>query len=662
VLRRAFTRWTSVQAFRIAVILGLDALAVVVAFESALLLRLDGWIPVQYRDPARLALPLLLAVRLTTVLVWRLHRWSFRMSGLLEAVRLCCAMLFGSAAFLALFLALTPGPLPRTVYALEFFFSTTLFAAVRFAPRLVQTLWSDQRRRHAAGFQRTIIVGAGSAGDLLLRDLKLSRDHGYFVVGFVDDAPAKRGTTLGGKPVLGSVSDLPRIIAQERIGMVLLAIAQLPAERLRKILDLCAASRASFKIIPASLSVRDEKVSAAMLHDLSPEDLLPRASIAFDPEEIRGLVQDRCALVTGAGGSIGGEICRQLSAHGARRVVMVDLNENELYLGARRLREDHPHLDVRAEVADIREPLRLRRLAERYRPGYVFHAAAHKHVPLMEDAPEEAIKNNVFGTLNVARAAADCGASHFVLISTDKAVNPTSVMGASKRVAELVVRDLARSSRTRMTAVRFGNVLGSAGSVVPIFKGQIERGGPVTVTHPECTRYFMTIPEAVGLVLLAGLGGYGELCILDMGEPIKIADLARNLVTMAGYVPDVEIPIVYTGLRPGEKLFEELLTEEEERTQTVRNRIKVAASPPPPDDLAERLEELRALARAGDRVEILAALGALVPSYRFTPAQPLAPAGAVATAAPVEMGDVGAGALPMAQVIPMRAAAGLRPS
>jgi len=268
-------------------------------------------------------------------------------------------------------------------------------------------------------------------------------------------------------------------------------------------------------------------------------------------------------------------------------------------------------------------------------------------VPLMEDAPEEAIKNNVFGTLNVAQVADECGASHFVLISTDKAVNPTSVMGASKRLAEYVVRDLARSSRTRMTAVRFGNVLGSAGSVVPIFKQQIERGGPVTVTHPDCTRYFMTIPEAVGLVLLSGLGGYGELCILDMGEPIKIADLARNLITMAGYVPDVEIPIVFTGLRPGEKLFEELLTEDEERTQTVRNRIKVAESPEPPHDLALRLAELQALADSGDRRAILAALGRLIPTYRFTPG-----------ATPAEPTPE---ALPLSNVVELPRAASARP-
>jgi FlaA1/EpsC-like NDP-sugar epimerase len=300
--------------------------------------------------------------------------------------------------------------------------------------------------------------------------------------------------------------------------------------------------------------------------------------------------------------------------------MMVDINENDLYLRARRLQEEYPSVRVFAEIADIRELARLHRLADEFRPSLVVHAAAHKHVPLMEDAPEEAIKNNVFGTVNVALMADAVEAEQLVFISTDKAVNPTSVMGASKRIAELVVRDMARRSKTRMTAVRFGNVLGSAGSIVPLFKQQIERGGPVTVTHPECTRYFMTISEAVGLCLLAGLGGYGDLCVLEMGKPIRIAEIAANLIILAGRIPGAEIPIVYTGLRPGEKLYEELLTEEEEETALVRNRIQVAKSPPPPPDLAKRLHALKELADEGDQKALVAEMRALVPTYRPAPA------------------------------------------
>ncbi|MBI5068807.1 MAG: polysaccharide biosynthesis protein [Deltaproteobacteria bacterium] len=618
-LKRIAVGWNSIALVRFTLILGLDALAAAFAFQTAVLLRLDGNISADIRESLRQALPVLVACRLAAVLTARLHRWSFRMSGLHEAIRLVAATAAGTALFYAVFHGLSSRYLPRSIYALEFFLALSLFALVRFFPRIFLALWSDQVRRNAAGNQRTIVVGAGGAGDLLLRDLNRSKDHPYFVVGLVDDAPAKQGTSLHGRPVLGVIDDLPRLIARHRISMVLLAIPSLAPERIRHILALCASSRASFKIIPASFARLDQKVTAAMLHDLSPEDLLPRASVAFDPREIQAMVAGKRTLVTGAGGSIGGEICNQLAASGASRIVLVDMNENELYLSARRLQSEYPGIHVQAEVADIREFARLRRIAARYRPEYVFHAAAHKHVPLMEDAPEEAIKNNVFGTLNVAKVADEVRASHFVLISTDKAVNPTSVMGASKRLAEYVVRDLARQSGTRMTAVRFGNVLGSAGSVVPIFKQQIERGGPVTVTHPECTRYFMTIPEAVGLVLLAGLGGYGDLCILDMGEPIKIAELAHNLITMAGFIPGQEIEIRYTGLRPGEKLFEELLTEDEERTQVVRNRIKVARSPAPPRDLHVRLAELKKLAEGGDRRGIILALGSLIPTYRYTP-------------------------------------------
>jgi FlaA1/EpsC-like NDP-sugar epimerase len=313
---------------------------------------------------------------------------------------------------------------------------------------------------------------------------------------------------------------------------------------------------------------------------------------------------------------------------------MIDMNENELYLHARRLAEAAPGIEVHPEVADVREQERLERLGARFRPQYVFHAAAHKHVPLMEEAPEEAVKNNVVGTLNVVRMATACGAERLVLISTDKAVNPSSVMGATKRVAELVMRDHARRSQTRMTAVRFGNVLGSAGSVVPLFKEQIERGGPVTVTHPGCTRYFMTVPEAVGLVLVAGLGDCGDLCVLDMGEPIRIDELARNMITLSGRVPGVEIPIVYTGLRPGEKLCEELLTEEEEQTQAVRDRIRIARSPTPPADLDVRLEQLARFAEAGDRTGVLRILQALVPTYRPGGLVPVGPASGAAASAP----------------------------
>jgi FlaA1/EpsC-like NDP-sugar epimerase len=545
------------------------------------------------------------------------------MSGLSEATRLTAITTLGTA-FIALAMFAVRRPLlPRSVMALEFFFSTMFMAAMRFAPRLATGWFAEQRRSRQDGAFRTLIIGAGNAGDLLLRDLARSPEHNYHVVGFVDDDRRKHGLSVGGKPVLGSIDSLPLLVRKFGAARILIAIPRLPADRIRSILNLCSNLKVSFQIIPASFRYLEERVTSAMLHDLSPEDLLPRDQVQFDPDEIKALIGGRCVLVTGGGGSIGGEIARQVARYGARRVVLIDMNENSLYLLARRLRHEYPELELFTEIADIRDSAKLEHLGERYKPQDVFHAAAHKHVPLMEDAPEEAIKNNVFGTRNVAHMAIACGAERFVFISTDKAVRPSSVMGASKRLAELVIRDMAHDAKTKFTIVRFGNVLGSAGSVVPLFKEQIERGGPVTVTHPDCTRYFMTIPEAVGLVLLAGLGDYGELCILDMGEAIRITDLATHMITMAGHIAGVDISIIYTGLRPGEKIAEEILTEEEEQTRVARNRILVAKSPPPPADLAQRLQRLQAVADGTDRNAIRQILCELLPSYR--PAENLAP-------------------------------------
>jgi FlaA1/EpsC-like NDP-sugar epimerase len=399
---------------------------------------------------------------------------------------------------------------------------------------------------------------------------------------------------------------------------VLIAIPLLPAARLREVLNLCASSKLRFRMLPVSFLDHQAHGAAAMLQELTPQDLLPRPQVRLAPGASVDL-RSRRVLVTGAAGSIGSELCRQLLGAGVPRLAMVDINENELYLMSLRLRRDSPGRGIDIAIADIRDEGRMRHLAAGFRPHDIFHAAAHKHVPLMESAPCEAVKNNVLATWSLARIADEIGAERFVFISTDKAVRPTSVMGASKRVAEMVVRTMAARSRTRFTAVRFGNVLASSGSVVPIFREQITAGAPVTVTHPDVKRYFMTIAEAVGLVLQAGYGDYGELCVLDMGEQIRIADLARHLITMAGLVPDVDVPIVYTGLRPGEKLHEELLTEDEERTSRVSDKIFAADSPAPPHDLEERLRALSCAAAAEDQAEVMLLLRELVPSYN-TPA------------------------------------------
>ncbi|WP_246357099.1 polysaccharide biosynthesis protein [Pyxidicoccus fallax] len=601
--------------FRPLLVLLLDAVITTGALFCAMLLRFDGRMPTRWQWAFLNGLPLLLLLRLGALVVFRLHRWSFKTSGLSEAGRLICANALATLGFEVLQSSVLHTRAPLSVVGIEFFLTTAVMGVHRYAPRMARLWYLDRQRARRFGTQRAIIVGAGGAGDLLLRDLRGVPGSPWHVVGLVDDDPAKHGTLLGGRRVFGPIDMLPELVKKHQVSQVLIAIVNLPSQRIQHILNLCRNLNVGFKIVPASFIYLDKKITSAMLHDLSPEHLLPRNAVSFDREEVHRLVTGRRILVTGGAGSIGSEIARQVAEHEPESLVLVDINENELYLLVRELQERHPKLPVSAVVADIRDMARMMRVGRKHAPQYVFHAAAHKHVPLMEDAPEEAIKNNVFGTLNVARMAHACGAERFVLISTDKAVHPSSIMGASKRLAEMVVRDLAGHSRTAFTAVRFGNVLGSAGSVVPIFKRQIQRGGPVTVTHPDCTRYFMTIPEAVGLVVLAGLGGYGELCILDMGAPVRIAELAANTISLAGLVPDKDISIVYTGLRPGEKLAETLLSEEEERTQQIRNRIKVAQSPAPPADFHIRLQRLWRAARAGDTPAVTNTLRTLIPTY-----------------------------------------------
>jgi FlaA1/EpsC-like NDP-sugar epimerase len=594
-----------------------DAVSICLSLYAAYVLRFESHVPPEYWDQFQRLLPILVAIRVPILLAFGLHRWSFRFSGLHEAARLVGANLAGTGCLVVavFFLRVPVGP-PRSIVAIEFFLTTSLMGAARFWPRLTHAWLLSRMRSLSRGRLRTLIVGAGSAGELLLRDLRRSDEHSYEVIGFVDDDPHKWGRSIGGKPVLGPISRLPELAASRGIRQLLFAIPRLEGPRLREILASCSAISLSYKVLPVSFAYLSDNAIWAMLQGLSAQHLLPRHPVRFDEAEMASLVEGRRILVTGAAGSIGGETCRLLAAHDPALLVLADIDENNLYFLYRELRSKHPRTAIEAQVMDIRDRERARQLGERYRPQDVFHAAAHKHVPLMEDAPEEAVKNNVLGCLNLATMAHATEAEHFVLVSTDKAVNPSSVMGATKRLAELIVLDFARRSRTAFATVRFGNVLGSAGSVVPLFKEQIARGGPVTVTDPECRRFLMSIPEAVGLLVLAGLGRYGDLLILEMGEPIRVLDLARMMIGLAGQVADKEIPIVFTGMRPGEKIDEELMTEEEARnSRLVREHFRVVAAPAPPADLLARVERLTALARAGDRVGVLAALQSLVPGY-----------------------------------------------
>ena len=604
-----------VPALRLLYLLTADAAIAAGSFWAGMLLRFDGRIPFDYR----IALPgiaaLLALCRVVSNLLFRLHRWSFRFSSLADAARVALAGAFGTGVFLAALFMLQIGGTPRSVVALELLLSTALMGALRFSPRLAGLYASDFARSRRKETVRSLIVGAGSAGEMLLRDLQRSPGHDFQIVGFVDDDASKHGMIVGGRRVLGRIDDLARIAASVRAEQVLIAIPRLEGKRIREILTRCAELKLRFKILPFSFAFFQDRPAAAAMQDLSAEDLLMRDPVTFADGGTPIPLQGRSALVTGAAGSIGSEICAQLLRAGLHRLVMVDMNENDLYLLGRRFQRLHPEARVALEVADIRDAARLRALFSRHAPHDVFHAAAHKHVPLMETAPGEAVKNNVLGTWNVAEAADDAGAERFLYVSTDKAVRPTSVMGTSKRVGEMIVRSFARrSSGTRFCAVRFGNVLGSAGSVVPLFREQIEAGGPVTVTHEDVKRFFMTIPEAVSLVLRAAYGDYGELCVLDMGEQIRIADLARQMITMSGLVPDVDVPIEFTGLRPGEKLYEELSTGEEHMARTRHPKILIGKiGSRPLAEVESGLALLKASADSPDLPAVRAALRGLVP-------------------------------------------------
>lgn len=606
---------------RSVLVAGLDACIAAVALWLAFQLRFDR--PAEFSQGLPALIGALVVARIAANLYFRLHRWSFKLSNLADGARIGLAGAVGSLLFVGLtYFLLRPHygiDMPaRGVVVLELLLSTFLMTVVRFAPRLLWMYSADlMRGRRSSGAVRTLIVGAGKAGEMLLRDLLRNHDHDWHVVGFVDDDSSKWGHIVGGRPILGRIDDLALFAQQLRARHVVLAIPRLPARRVRQILSLGFHQKVQFHILPATYGAVQERDFSELLREISPEDLLERAPLTFeDFEGSSPFEHQRLALVAGAAGSIGREIAQQLLQLGCHRLVMLDTNENELYVLKRRFERLFPAAEVIAEVADIRDRTRLENLFAAYRPRDVFHAAARKHVPLMESAPCEAVKTNVVGTLHLAEIARAFGVERFVFTSTDKAVRPTSVMGATKRLGEQLLRQMAEGSRTRFSVVRFGNVLDSAGSVVPLFREQIAAGGPVTVTHPEIQRYFMTISEAVGLVLRAAYGDHGRLCVLEMGEPIKILDLARQMITIAGLVPEVDIRIEFTGLRPGEKLFEELVADGEKVVRVIDRKIKVVDGVAPPANLRNRIDELRRAAAEEDSRTVRGLLHELVPEYR----------------------------------------------
>lgn len=511
----------------------------------------------------------------TTVLVFALFRlysimWSSAGIIELESIVAACGTAFIVQILGMKFLDVE---LPRSYHILWLLFLTVSVGVSRMSYRALRQAGRHLGRKRNV-VKRIMIVGGGQAGALLVKELNGSDKAPGVPVCIIDDDRNKTGKYMNGVPIRGTRQDIPELAEKYNIDEIYIAIPTITGLERKKILEICQKTKCSLKILPGLYQLMSGEVSISKLRDVEIDDLLGREPIKVNLDEIMGYVKDKVVMITGGGGSIGSELCRQLAGHGVKRLIIFDMYENNAYEIQQELKRNYPDLDLVTLIGSVRNTNRLDSVFKTYRPDVVYHAAAHKHVPLMEDSPNESIKNNVIGTYKTAKAAMKYSTKHFVLISTDKAVNPTNIMGASKRLCEMVIQMCNSKSSTEFVAVRFGNVLGSSGSVIPLFKKQIEAGGPVTITDPDIIRYFMTIPEAVSLVLQAGAYAKGgEIFVLNMGEPVKILDMAENLIRLSGYEPYKDIDIVFTGLRPGEKMYEELLMAEEGLQGTKNSRI-----------------------------------------------------------------------------------------
>ena len=506
---------------------------------------------------------------------------------------------------------------PRSIFLLDLMLTIGMVCGVRI---LVRFYYEEWRPIAKEGLKRLLIIGAGSAGEAVLRQIRRTPVEQYDVVGFADDDPSKAHLLIHGEEVLGTVSRLGTICQRYMVEELLIAMPGANRDQMRRIIELCQATKLRFRTVPAMSDLIDGKVTISQIRDVDIDDLLGREPVLLDTGAVGKFITGRVVLVTGAGGSIGSEICRQVLRFMPSRLVAMEQAENPLFHMQAEVKELFPGAPWVSYICDVCDAARVNDIFQHEKPDVIFHAAAHKHVPLMEDNPSEAIKNNVFGTRTVAEAAVKSGCQAFVMISTDKAVNPTSIMGASKRVAEMVIQELGTRSTTKFETVRFGNVLGSNGSVVPIFREQIRKGGPLTVTDERMTRYFMTIPEASQLVLQAAAMGQGsEIFVLDMGKPVKIVDLATELIKLSGLRPGLDIDVIFTGVRPGEKLFEELSTKGEDMVPTRHEKIFVwQRRPCDPEELKHTIKELQDVVLSKSNKEILQALQRAVPEFRHS--------------------------------------------
>lgn len=589
----------------------LDFLAILAAFLVTVIV-LPDMIPNPQSNALYGWLLCHIVIAFVAFIAGRIYLISYRAFGFLDAARI--AVTLGIVLVLECMVAMIADSIHFSAALLYVLLLGVIMLGVRSISRVRSIMGNKSWHRHHG--EKVIVVGAGEAGTTIIRELQATDKTAMNPVAALDDDPSKFGMTICGVPVVGTTHEVADVVKRYGATRILVAMPSVPAKILKEVLFRCQVPKVVVQTLPGIYQLAAGTVSMAKVRNVDVQDLLGREQIRVDLEAIVSYLKGRTVLVTGGGGSIGSELCRQIAASSPKQLIIFDIYENNAYEIEQELRRHHPDLNLLTLIGSVRDEGKLKDLFEKYHPEIVFNAAAHKHVPLMETSPNEAVKNNVFGTLNVARCADEYGALRFVQISTDKAVNPTNIMGATKRICEMIVQTIGRHSKTEFVAVRFGNVLGSNGSVIPLFKKQIEEGGPVTLTHKDIVRYFMTIPEAVSLVLQAGAYAKGgEIYVLDMGEPVKIYDLAYNLIRLSGYEPEVDIPIVCTGLRPGEKLFEERLMDEEGMQKTANESISIGKPLDiDEDNLFAKLDELKKAAYAeADGMKDL--VHELVPTY-----------------------------------------------
>jgi len=591
------------------------------AYWLGFLFRFEFLLPSAWVAPSLVGWPYVVLIEYALLSAFGVPSYSWRYISMRETMRIALALAFATMILFGLRMALPAvlevAVLPYGVLCMNFFLCCAGIGGVRAARRIYGESVERKLRSPGRKRERVILIGAGQAGVVVAREIAARPDLALSPVGFLDDDQLKVGTRIGGLPVLGRIDEVAEIAARRRVNRVLITIANAQGAQIRAITRRCRDAGLDTKIIPGIYEIVGDRVNLSRIREVAIEDLLGREQVQLDEDQLNASIRGAVVMVTGAGGSIGSELCRQICRYAPARLVLVERFENALFEIHRELVGLYPELTIEPQIGDVTDARRMTQVFTEARPSIVFHAAAHKHVPMMESNPGEAVKNNVGGTRLIADLADRFGALRFVLVSTDKAVNPTSVMGATKRVAEIYTQALAQRSKTRFATVRFGNVLGSNGSVIPIFKQQIAAGGPVTVTHPDMQRYFMTIPEASQLVLQAGaMGAGGEIFILDMGEPVKIVDLARDLITLSGFRPDEDIEIKFNGVRPGEKLFEQLSTDAEHADKTKHPKIfigRIASAAWA--EVTPLVDELVALVDEPDAGRIRAALRRLVPEY-----------------------------------------------